>query len=133
MELIKKAGAPKYEGSSFYDSIRYKYKVPKNKMESVKFQEMLQAAQSKSIWKRDSNLFSDYGFGIQVFMNSLFQLFLLYCVLSVFAIIIMHTYYQFGFLQNHLHKTDGSQKGFFHQLQAFSLGNVGFSQSLCFF
>lgn len=69
--------------------------------------------------------FVDYGFGIQAWIKTLWFLFLTYCVLSLLAFVNMKQYESF----NGLEKDDTM----FGKFTKFSLGNVGFAKSQCFF
>lgn len=66
---------------------------------------------------------ADLGFGITSWLATLRFLFWLYVVLSVFAGAIMMYYKSFGALDPNR----------FSAITQFSLGNVGFTESLCFF
>ena len=83
-------------------------------------------AKGKQQSEADKNSpFAEYGFGIKAWINTLSFLFNLYVVLSVFAFAIMKLYEGFNGLV--------PAAGGFGSLTKYSLGNIGFAHSLCFF
>lgn len=84
------------------------------------------AAHKKPTSEEDkTSPFVDYGFGVQSWLKTLWFLFRVYCALSVLAFIIMKQYEGFGGL------TPNNKQ--FGKLTKFSLGNIGFAKSQCFF
>ena len=83
----------------------------------------------KNKWLSELNtdLFADYGFGIQAWIRMLLNLFLLYAILSIGAIGIMMLY------KDHHGLSQDESMGFFAQANKYTLGNIGFAQSLCYF
>ena len=120
-KMIKKAGGEKYEGTSFRKDMSKKFGVQFMKKDGT-----LSKQKSKPMSEADrQSPFAEYGFGIQAWINSLFFLFLLYCLLSVIAFLIMKQYETFNGLEENLTT--------FGQFTKFSLGNVGFAKTMCFF
>jgi len=81
----------------------------------------------KGLSQLNTDLFADYGFGIQAWIRMLLNLFLLYVLLSIGAFGIMHIY-----KDNHGLSED-EYSGFFARANKYTLGNIGFAQSHCYF
>lgn len=121
-KCIKGFEKEKYSGTPFRRELFKKFGVPIQK----KDREDAKQAQSKLQSEEEKNgPFADFGFGIQAWIRSLFFLFKVYVVLSCIALLIMKSYHKFHGLETH-------KSGFAHLTQ-FSLGNIGFAQSECYF
>ena len=75
----------------------------------------------------NQSLFADYGYGIQAWIRMLLNLFVLYLILSVGAVCIMMLY------KDHKGLSSDEYSGFFARANKYTLGNIGFAQSLCYF
>lgn len=84
-------------------------------------------ATQKGIGQLNSSLFAEYGFGIQAWIRMLLSLAGLYLFLSVCAVGMMMLY------QGHHGLDESSSSGMFAKFNKYTLGNLGFAQSLCYF
>ena len=120
-KLIKNCDGPKYEGTNLQRDLSKKFGVEwiDKQGNPHKKKEKNQSAEDKA------NVFCEYGFGILAWIGTLRFPFLLYLILSLFAYLAMKQYASFSGLEY-------PESGF-GSLAKYSMGNIGFSQSMCFF
>ena len=73
-----------------------------------------------------SDLLNEYGFGIVAYFDLLFKLFLIFCVISLFAIALMIFYKSEGQIESYLNE------GFKPSLVKLSMINLGISETECY-
>lgn len=117
--VIERANGEPYKGTSFKKDMCNKFQIPKK--DGGQKKEKKQSAADKA------SPFVEYGFGIKAWINTLLFLFFLFIVLSVFAYGMMAQYANF----HGLNIADIPHR--LGPLTKYSLGNIGFAQSLCFF
>ena len=81
------------------------------------------------IEKLNNNLFAHFGFGIQGWFLTLMTLFGVFSVISSVAVLLMYIYASKD--KNGLEMNEN--KGFFDNFNKYTLGNIGFAQSQCYF
>jgi len=112
--ILATAGAEAYEGTAYFKDMEKKFGLQRSSTRRVK--------KSHEHGPAPDPL-AELGFGITSWLGTLRFLFWLYVVLSVFAGAIMMYYKSFA----------GLKANRFSAVTQFSLGNVGFTESLCFF
>lgn len=121
--IIKNADGAKYEGTNFKRDLAKKFGLswPKKDGSEGKKKEKQMSQEEKN------SPFAEYGFGIKAWISTLRYLFQMYLVISLFAYAMMSTYASSKF--NGLEPPNNT----FGKLAKYSLGNIGFTSSLCFF
>jgi len=114
--ILTTAGAEPYEGTAYFRDMEKKFGLQRTSTR--------RSAKKSHEHGPAPDPLAEFGFGITSWLGTLRFLFWLYVVLSVFAGTIMMYYKSFGGLE---------AKPGLRGVTQFSLGNVGFTESLCFF